>query len=489
MHIELYAQKNSFQDSHELLIINGGGSPSENYESFEKDILSLANFFDKRLSIVILNAGGVDTEVKKFESSELLQRDAVGKLESFPSTLKKNALVAIKYNVHKVFKAAKEKKTKYLTVYWRDHGSPQGFRLWRDRISYKELQTLNGSFPQDTLIRSIHDHCFSGRGLVDATRKIPSKIEELSNFLEQYYFKNRCGFASSAPEEISYTGEISMENFLKTRNKTSNFSLSDIKENTNTKHHTPFLTSDLFMDDVMQVVCDNQEFFNVEYSIKEINNDYAQLECNNHPNDLRNAIKNYCNNNLLEANKKLIEKEKRIMMVTDDWEGLKHKIENNFMKKKFTDQWQTFQTALSQLEKSYASMLLLKEKISESEIKELISKVEQARLEYDKSFQLVEHTNEYDIFFQKSQVELLDQYSRYRDWVKEEKVELSSPIAMSYYLYSEIYHSIQMERVLMSKKIEKTKQELMDQLLKRSDLKKEKELYEAIKRCEESPIG
>ena len=488
MHIELYAQKNSVQDSHELLIINGGDSPGANYDVFEKDILSLANFFDERLSTVILNAGGVGKEITAFDSNGQLQRDAIGRLKFFPSIFKKDSLVAIKYNVHKVFKAAKEKKTKYLTVYWGDHGDQEGIALWMDIISYNELQALYGSFPKDTLIRSIHSHCYSGKGLVDATRKIPSKIEELSNFLEQFYFRNRCGFAASASEEISYYGEFSMEGFIQTRKKISNFSLNDIKEYAQTNYQTPFLTSDLFVDDVLTVVCNNQEFFNVEYSIKEINTDNSQFECNNRSNDFINAIKNYCNNDLLEAYKISIEKEVRMKMVSGDLSRLIHKIKNKFLKKESPDLWKTYKTALSQLEKSYASMLLSTEKISEGEIKELISKAEQALSVYDKSLQLVKLTREYNIFFENSLVKLRDQYPRYKEWYQENGGEFIRPQNIENYIGHACYEA-QGERLLMSKKIEQAKQELMDQLLKRSDFKKEKELYEAIKRCEESPIG
>jgi hypothetical protein len=143
------------------LLINGGYSASSNLDSFEKDMTRLNKVLFNNKGIVI-NANGANTTTVKLNDRGDFLRDSEGWLKLFPSQIT-GALPATKENVSQSISSLVKNSKSDVTIYFGDHGGPQGVALWGgSAFSRGDFLKSIKSAPTDIFIRSLDIHCYSG---------------------------------------------------------------------------------------------------------------------------------------------------------------------------------------------------------------------------------------------------------------------------------------------------------------------------------------
>ena len=180
------------------LVINGGYSDDTNYSLHEDDILAFARILGQRTQI--LNYNGPDSMVVPVLESGEMKRDQDGWVQLETSKIK-NSLPANPFTLSKVFADLIREKPNFLTVVYGDHGAPEGISLGDSVLRRSQIQNLYDRLP-DTIIRSIHLHCYAESAMLDPERKVPTKREDFLKFFSDHYSKNRCGLATSKADEV-----------------------------------------------------------------------------------------------------------------------------------------------------------------------------------------------------------------------------------------------------------------------------------------------
>lgn len=260
----------------EFLIINGGGSPTMNYEFHENDIKSFnSTLFNNQATI--FNAAGNQTQVVKFLNNGrgiYFERDELGLVKLSQSTFRGGRPEsASTENISKYFMKLSSRNPKQLTVIYGDHGTPDGVATWKNTVmSAKEIQNNYNKLSPSTLIRAVHVHCFAGAAMVDPKRKVPSSKDfdskKVFSFLSDNYKTNRCALGVSAHDEVYfyYTDlnqnsgnayKSSWQRILKKKGKTS---LTELKNSLIqfpdfSSTPKPVLTSDYFLNDLEKSLC------------------------------------------------------------------------------------------------------------------------------------------------------------------------------------------------------------------------------------------
>jgi len=254
-----------------FIYINGGGNATSNYSMHEDDI----SVFDDQLfenNAMILNAGGRGTritEVRGSYSNPYFARDDLGLVKLSPSKLfyfrPEPATLA---NISRLFSSVKKSDPAEVTVIYGDHGSPSGISTWNGTsLDAEGIKEFYKKFPESTLIRSIHIHCFGGAAIVDPKRKVPDQLKNLSQFFSDHYLKNKCALAMGSHDELgqyfvnpSHTFDVATQSaWSQVLKKGHKYTLKGLK---NYMDHwqgiipKPVLTSDYFLSDLEKFLCD-----------------------------------------------------------------------------------------------------------------------------------------------------------------------------------------------------------------------------------------
>lgn len=244
------------------IYINGGNTEMSNYGPHETHLLTWYNtVFGKKG--VLLNAGGPGTLVNPSGHHESFDRDDDGGMRLVPSGITMPTLPATKLNIREQISRMGKEGAKKAFIVYNDHGGPDGPRVWlADGINANELGHAYRDLPKDLLVRSFHDHCYAGAGLVDPKRTIPKDAAEWRKYLDKYYPPNVCGLAMSYHDELGEYLEWNREwkdsEFLKVVDPMKNPRLSAWKtklEETDQTLSLPVATSDYLLEDLFHHVC------------------------------------------------------------------------------------------------------------------------------------------------------------------------------------------------------------------------------------------
>lgn len=254
--------------------INGGYIETANY-SIHETIIPIFKAHLLGQNVTILNAGGKNTLVIPVLSNGTIKRTNSGLIVQEPTSI--NAEAATKSNVKKIFSELSLLDGN-VTIVFGDHGGKEGICLWNNEtLTSSELQELHSKLKEQTLVRSIHLHCYSGAAMVPKERKVPLKEEEWKAYLKKYYRPNSCALGMSLHDEVSvYYGWPSGQawDVLLKENRPQN--LVDLKKlfiNDDKFTSTPVLTSDYLISDIKEFICNVEKSNNYSFSKKDTHTD------------------------------------------------------------------------------------------------------------------------------------------------------------------------------------------------------------------------
>ncbi len=244
------------------LIINGGYTDDSNYSVHEDDVIAFSRLLGA--SATILNYNGPQSMVVPVLSTGEMKRDQEGWVQLEPTKIKKS-LPANQNNISDFFSKLSKRNPSYLTVVYGDHGDPSGISLGNSLLTRARIQKLYEDVP-NSVVRSIHLHCYGESALLDSRRVVPSNPQDFLLFINKNYQRSRCGLATSKADEVGQYygwqesgGNFGYNNEWETMFKAnSKISLDKIKsEMVKDKGFTPSisLTSDALNRDVAQFFC------------------------------------------------------------------------------------------------------------------------------------------------------------------------------------------------------------------------------------------
>lgn len=241
-----------------LLIFNGGGNVENNQSVSEDNLQFFSQYFNTDRS-TFLNTGGPGTQMILINGFNGAERNALsGEVQLVPSKIK-NSSAATKVNLNQATQKIAMQNPKAVTYIFEDHGLEKGIAGWHEMIPYADLQSIDSQFGDDTVIRRIHLHCYSGAALEKFGFGKPKSIDEVL----QKYPKNRCAFAPSLGDEVSYGFSFAnpiviAADLKKNIAGKTDFSLKDLKDfysQLPLTSSTPQLTSDLMINDISSLIC------------------------------------------------------------------------------------------------------------------------------------------------------------------------------------------------------------------------------------------
>lgn len=230
-----------------FLGINGSDSDYSNMSHFEDELDAYAKAMSARgYQTKILNAGGTEGKKIVFFDSSYPQRDSMGNLILSENKIRTEP--ASVENINKIYQQAHSEKPDSVVILFTDHGDEKGVTTWKgDVFSYDNMRALDQSFSENTIVRRINSHCYSGRALAPT-----APIKNVSDILAQFP-ANRCGFSSADVNELA-TDTEGLHTFLN-RGRPSLATLKSYYLNDETYVATPRLTSDYMKDSILKVLC------------------------------------------------------------------------------------------------------------------------------------------------------------------------------------------------------------------------------------------
>lgn len=259
-----YGQSNNSEPKKLFLAVNGGGCPSENLSHYELDLYAVWDGLFRKQG-EYLNAGGTGTRVATWSNERGFDRDRLGEVILKPSFLTFSTLAATIENLEKRFDVAKQSGAQEATIVFSGPGIyPGKVSLWeKNTVDFAELERLQAKLGSQTLIRRLHLHGHSGSFVANPSRLLPKNSEDLASFFEKFYTPNFCALGVSGPDEEAYGVEGSWEKrneyvWRRIFSELQTPSLKNLKTRLGQDPlfiSTPILTSDVFVEDVVRVIC------------------------------------------------------------------------------------------------------------------------------------------------------------------------------------------------------------------------------------------
>ena len=243
--------------------INGGYSTYTNYTTNEQDLLAFHyNLFDGMSHLI--NANGTGTPVAGVTPRVRYTSDGYN-----PTLTPGSGIVADKAtneNLLKLVQKMVNASPDEATLVFGGHGSYMGIALWDlDMVSARQLRALYQRFSPETLVRSVYLHCYAGASAVSPYRTLPSQFGNSVRFFDNYYPLNRCALGNSMHDEIgqyySNVPELKDNRWVNLFGWNANPSLTGLKaflERDGTLKPTPVLTSDYFVSDLTNILCNER---------------------------------------------------------------------------------------------------------------------------------------------------------------------------------------------------------------------------------------
>ncbi|MBL7671557.1 MAG: hypothetical protein JNM39_13820 [Bdellovibrionaceae bacterium] len=343
-----------------FVLINGGSSNDSNYSVHETDLQVFNGLFGGNSTI--LNANGNESFVVPVDAkSGTFQRDFSGWVKLRKTSLNTNQR-ATKTEFFNVVGNLSAQPPKEVTVVYGDHGTPEGISLWGgDKLNANDIRTAYSKLP-DTMIRSIHLHCYGGAAVVDPDRKIPNTANQMTSFLKQNYFKNKCALTLSAETELgqyySWTDSPRDSSWKKLIEKNKKPSLVSLKQEIAKDASfapSPLLTSDYLIKDVATAVCKNPSIAPIyKGSIEkcESKSDFTELFALSTP--LRSEL---CTKCISPAVIKLDAAYREIESVYNDLTVVRQDFQFAFLKNKYPTRYRDLEDAYNKFEKELAASI------------------------------------------------------------------------------------------------------------------------------------
>ena len=479
-----------------FLYVNGGYDELSNYATNEEDLKSFHYklFGSKTL---VLNAGGPGGTV----IPDTLPRDENGLLVLKPGLkLDKPFRAASRKNLDLVFKEIKATNPTALTAIFGDHGGPNTLALWgQDTLTAKDLQNSYAQFPEQTLVRSLFLQCFGATMIVPQDRKVPTKLALLTPFFKQNYPKNRCALANARHDELGVyyqfgqTWEVGRWTWLfRYKRHISLRYLKDFMTAENYLDSTPALTSDYFIDDMIQVFCQEAQHF-------------AKLEPKHghdgHFSRLDQRIRTASAKTLCDTSKKeeLESLEAKVIEATERLSGLQRR--RNMIRRAVIEEMHP-QVYKKYLEGQRLRDSVLKKYLGPGLGPEGISKKDKLRIKeirdqyifpYLHQAESIRHDPEYDQAVNKKTVEFLEQHpDKIEQWQAANYLDLikrkSRALKFAKMKLSAQMKSAQRDRKKLQGNLYKERRLALESLLQDPLLQPIKARYENILECENSII-
>lgn len=245
---------------HRFLLITGGWSPTSNNERYERYIRIFNNAFGNRATVLF--GGGDNSPMVPQDRTERFDRDDWGGLRIVPSSLT-GIRPGTSAEAQQLFSEVVAEQPDAVTAVFGDHGGQDGVAMWNQTIlTGEQVNSWYHRFPESTVVRSLHLHCYGGAVVVPKRRTLPTRFDQVPQFLRDYYPRNKCALAASSEDEVSYSlGSFStIENnpwtgFFRDNPRPS---LQRVKEFLATHpqvSHLPVMTSDYFVKDMTSFLC------------------------------------------------------------------------------------------------------------------------------------------------------------------------------------------------------------------------------------------
>ncbi len=256
-------------------VINGGYSPTSNDQYHEYAIESFDRFLFNGEAF-IFNAGGYRTLLSSVNKFGHKIRDTNGIIKIEESKYAKKNLKAITKNISLVVDKIIKENPKKVSFVYIGHGGQYGMALWDERMNITKQKSYLKKFDKSTIIQTFFSSCHAAANIVSPHRILPFQSSNLVNFLKFNYPINQCALAVSMHDEFgqSYAvaGGNSFQNEWTTIFKSSpKLSLANLQRILHGRgihqdrgadgkvSSTPILTSDYFLNDIAQVICNENK--------------------------------------------------------------------------------------------------------------------------------------------------------------------------------------------------------------------------------------
>ncbi|MEK6704897.1 MAG: hypothetical protein AABZ06_03840 [Bdellovibrionota bacterium] len=344
-------------ENKKAILINGGASDDSNYSIHEVDIQAFNNrLFGGRG--IILNAKGPDSVVIPVDVEGNFQRDFWGWVTPRKTSLA-GSRPATKSGVFQTFDALMKTPPSQMTVVYGDHGTRSGISLWdEESLSAEDIRSIYSRFPQ-TQIRSIHLHCYGGAAVVNPDRTLPENMDKLPEFLRRNYLPNKCALTLSSEKELgqyyTWSDDLKENAWNKMFSTSKNPTLRTIKtavQNDKNFMPSPYLTSDYLIQDVVAVIC--------KTAVKSSTTQIFDPSCNcqkTQPSlsvvfelsdQLKNNLCQKCGSTEVE---KLDLQYAYTERVYDDLQAIRQEYQINFLKEKYPKRYTELRSRYEQLER------------------------------------------------------------------------------------------------------------------------------------------
>lgn len=481
----------------QLVYINGGYSPTSNYEVHENDLLTFVKFLgvDKGRSLKVLNAGGENTLVVPIRTDGSFYRDEGGWVELHESKLKgKNYPAANLKNVKEMYGVVAKQKPKDILFVYGDHGGSSGIALWGGGyLTAKDILEYQKDIPAETMVRSIHLHCYGGRGMIDPKRQVPMQFSQLEEFIKQNYLKNRCALSMSREDEIGqyYSWNKSEKDnaWTKIFKQDPQQSLSKLKQhfsNDNFLYPTPVLTSDYLVKDIINSICREQEGSGCETVSFFGENATDSLK------DLVATIRtSFCKSPIYKEVSKVSKEIEELTNIYLDHMRLSNLWKRQFIENQYPDFYKKYIAAVHQIEALQAEYAL---KDTTEEMKEELKKkirdlAGDYPLRYDKAFFSLDDRSDFKTFFNLLDVKWMKKnQAKYPNIAKWYLTGDNSKASISNFSSQELKIK-QQARKTVEGKLQQEQRALAEKLFALPEYKNIKELYDSIKHCEDTIIN
>jgi hypothetical protein len=189
-----------------FVFVNGGYDEASNYATHEATLLAFKNnlFTSKDpKQVALFNAGGDGSPVVPLDYMGYVLRDDEGIVANRPTVIS-GARPATRAELDKFCGSLKDISPDKMTVVYGDHGSTAGISLWDDStFTASDIHACYSNLPKDTLVRSIHLHCYGGSAIVDPNAVVPETLDAFKNYIDKNYSKNQCALSLGLQDEPS----------------------------------------------------------------------------------------------------------------------------------------------------------------------------------------------------------------------------------------------------------------------------------------------
>ncbi len=239
------------------LIVNGGYSETSYHERHRRTVKFFYDTVFKRRGTV-LDGGGPDGLYVPDDGAGNYFRDEAGWVKLSRSKYDFPTTPATFGNVSETFTDLSTMGVTHVSTVYGDHGGTDGVALWgaNDDLSATDSKTLADKFPAETIVQSLHLHCYSGASMVNPKRSHPQKVSDWPAFLKANYRPNSCGLGLGQFDEVTYGVDWNKGDWKNLLSK--KVSLAEFKklmgENLDL-WTTPMLTSDYLTDDLVRFFC------------------------------------------------------------------------------------------------------------------------------------------------------------------------------------------------------------------------------------------